>query len=326
MYTLTIGDVLAFLSSDFMPIAAAGEQSRTDVEALAVDGSINVAVVKDAGTALPLTATLYTPVYGDGSGAIVKLETDGTGAVTSASMEAAGSGYTYGNVILESGKVFTDNTLLSPASAFSGTAAIEAVISPKGGHGSDVENELFGKRVMTSVRLTYDEGQGDFPVDNDFRRIGIIQDPFEYGSTNFASDSTLRGTRVLKINGASADYVADEVIMQTVGTDISYGTVVSWDSANGILKYFQTPALHAHNGVVKAFVSNGSDAVIGASSTASGTIANTENGIVSDIQFAGGLANPEIEPNSGEVVYIENRRQITRAPDQIEDIKLVIEF
>jgi len=171
---------------------------------------------------------------------------------------------------------------------------------------------------MTSVRLTYDEGQGDFPVDNDFRRIGIIQDPFVYGSGSFASDSTLRGTRVLKINGASADYVADEVISQTVGSNISYGTVVSWDSANGILKYFQTPSLHAHNGVVRPFVSNNTDAVVGASSTAYGTI--------SDITFTGGLANPELEPNSGEVVYIENRRQITRAPDQIEDIKLVIEF
>ena len=40
----------------------------------------------------------------------------------------------------------------------------------------------------------------------------------------------------------------------------------------------------------------------------------------------GGLAYPEIHPNSGDIVYIENRRQITRAPDQIEDIKLVIEF
>jgi len=174
--------------------------------------------------------------------------------------------------------------------------------------------------------LTYDEGSGDFPVDNDFRRIGIIQDPFVYGSSTFASDSTLRGTRVAKVNGATASYVADETISQTVGSEVSYGTVVSWDATNGILKYFQSPSVHTDNGVVRPFVSNGTDAIVGASSTASGTVSNTENGIVSDIQFTGGLASPEIEPNSGEVVYIENRRQITRAPDQIEDIKLVIEF
>ena len=326
MYTLTTGDVLAFLSSDFMPIAEAGEASRVAVEAAAIDGSIDVAAIKDAGTGLPPSATLYTPVYGDGSGAIVTFTTDGSGGVASASMFAVGSGYTYANVILETGKVYTDSALTAAASAFGGTAAIEAIVSPKGGHGSDAENELFAKRVMTSIRLTYDEGQGDFPVDNDFRRIGIIQDPYEYGSTTFASASTLRGTRVVKVNGATADYVVDEVITQNVGGAISRGTVVSWDSANGILKYFQSPSLHAVNGVVRAFVSNGSDAIVGASSTASGTVDTTENGVVSDISFTGGLANPEIEPNSGEVVYIENRRQITRAPDQIEDIKLVIEF
>jgi len=332
MYTLTTGDVLAFLSSDFMPIAAAGEQSRTDVEALAVDGAIDVAVIKDIGTGLPQGATLYAPVFGDGTGAgtntgaIVKIETTAGGALSSVSMEQAGAGYTYGNVIISTANVYTDAALTANPSAFAGTAAIEVVISPKGGHGSHVEEELFGKRVMTNVRLTYDEGSGDFPVDNDFRRIGIIQDPYEYGTTNFASDSTLRGTRVVKVTGASADYVADEVITQDQNGVIAKGTVVSWDSANGILKYFQSPDLHAVSGKVNPLISNGSYAVVGGTSTASGAVDTGENGTVSDIGFTGGLSNPEIEPNSGEIVYIENRRQITRAADQIEDIKLVIEF
>jgi hypothetical protein len=181
---------------------------------------------------------------------------------------------------------------------------------------------------MTNIRLTYDEGSGDFPVDNDFRRIGIIQDPYDYGTTSFASSSTLRGTRVLKVNGATANYIADEVISQSVngGANTAYGTVVSWDSANGILKYFQSPELHKETGMVWAFESDAANAVVGATSTASGSVDTAQNTILSDISFTGGLASPELEPNSGEIVYIENRRQITRAPDQIEDIKLVIEF
>ena len=78
---------------------------------------------------------------------------------------------------------------------------------------------------MTNIRLTYDEGSGDFPVDNDFRRIGIIQDPYSYGTTNFAADSTLRGTYAMKINGASAAYVPDEVISQ----DIWFWIVCIWN-------------------------------------------------------------------------------------------------
>ena len=71
LFTLPTGDVLAFLSTDFMPVAAKTDATRTAVEALAVDGAIHVAVVRDKGTNLPQTSTFYTPVYGDGTGAIV---------------------------------------------------------------------------------------------------------------------------------------------------------------------------------------------------------------------------------------------------------------
>ena len=315
-----------------MPVAAATDASRTAVEALAVDGGIHVAVVRDVGTGLPASATeLYTPVKGDGTGAIVKFATNGSGEVTSASMQAAGSGYTYGNIILSTATVFTDAALTTNAAAFTGSAYIETVISPEGGHGSDVDVELFAKRVMTNIRLTYAEGQGDFPVDNDFRRIGIIQDPLDYGTTTYASNSTLRGTHALKVNGTGNDYVVDEVISQTVTGGTAKGTVVSWDSTNQIVKYFQSPTVHTDAGVVLAFESNAANAVVGAQSAASRNVVTTEGtsgtpSVVADVSFVEGKASAEIEPNSGDIVYIENRRQITRAADQIEDIKLVIEF
>ena len=44
------------------------------------------------------------------------------------------------------------------------------------------------------------------------------------------------------------------------------------------------------------------------------------------MRFNAAYAKPEIEPNSGQVVYIDNRRAISRANDQVEDIKIVIEF
>ena len=37
-------------------------------------------------------------------------------------------------------------------------------------------------------------------------------------------------------------------------------------------------------------------------------------------------SNPELDPDSGDIVYIENRKPIQRASDQTEDIKLIIEF
>ena len=332
MYTIPTDDVLKFLSSDFMPIVLPANQSRQNVEALAVAGSIDVVLVEDAGADLPASQTLYTSIKGDGTGGIISFTTDASGSITSAEVVARGSGYTYANVLLGNGNLFSDQGLTTGvATASNATGALEVVLPPQGGHGSDHETELNGKRVMTNIRLTYAEGSGDFPVDNDFRRIGIIKDPYNWGTTNFATSDTLTGLRAVKITGATADFIPDEKIQQTVTGGTAYGTVVSWtlDSGSttaGVLKYIQTVDAHTDDGVVRAFESNGSNAISGSQSAASGTVNTGYSGTLLGATFASGLATPEIENNSGDVIYIENRRLITRAPDQIEDIKLVIEF
>ena len=174
------------------------------------------------------------------------------------------------------------------------------------------------------------EGQGDFPVDNDFRRIGIIADPYNWGTTTYSTADTLSGLKAIKITGASADYNVDEKIVQTVSGGTAYGTVVSWtldsgSTTDGVLKYIQTNDAHTDQGVVRAFEST-ANAITGELSAASGSVDTGYAGSLLGATFASGLASPEIENNSGEVIYVENRRLITRAPDQIEDIKLVIEF
>ena len=318
MYTLSTADVIAFLSSDFLPMG-------TYAGPAAVDGAIHIAVIKDGGANMPTNGTVYVPVDGDGTGAIVKITTSAGGAISSAEMYAAGTGYTYGNVRLVNGNIYTDTGLSNAATiAANASGSIEVIMSPEGGHGADLAAEFFAKRVMTNIRLTYAEGSGDFPVDNDFRRIGIIQDPYNYGTTTVASASTLRGTAALKLTG-SGDYTIDEEITQTVSGGTAKGRVVSWDSTNGILKYFQSPDLHTHNGKVLAF-DHATNNVTGATSSTARPIDGNQDTALADISFTDGKANPEIAPNSGDIVYIENRRQITRAADQIEDIKLVIEF
>ena len=318
MYTLSTADVIAFLSSDFLPMG-------TYAGPAAVDGAVHIAVIKDGGANMPTNGTVYVGVDGDGTGAIVKITTTAGGAIGSVEMEAAGSGYTYGNVRLVNGNIYTDTGLSNAATiAANASGAVEVIMSPEGGHGADLAAEFFAKRVMTNIRLTYAEGSGDFPVDNDFRRIGIIQDPYDYGTTTVASASTLRGTAALKLTG-SGDYTIDEEITQTVSGGTAKGRVVSWDSTNGILKYFQSPDLHTHNGKVLAF-DHASNNVTGATSSTARPIDANQDTALADISFTDGKANPEIAPNSGDIVYIENRRQITRAADQIEDIKLVIEF
>ena len=317
MFTLTTAEVIAFLSNDFLPMG-------TYAGPAVVDGAIHIPVIKDGGGNLGNNATLYVPVDGDGSGAIVKFTTSASGVINGVEMYDVGSGYTYGNVRLVDGNVYSDTGLSTAVSLTNPSGAIEVVMSPEGGHGADLAAEFFAKRVMTNIRLTFADGSGDFPVDNDFRRIGILQDPYNYGTTTVASATTLRGTAAVKLTG-SGDYTIDEEITQTVSGGTAKGRVVSWDSTNGILKYFQSPDLHTHNGKVLAF-DHATNNVTGATSSTARPIDANQDTALADISFTDGKANPEIAPNSGDIVYIENRRQITRAADQIEDIKLVIEF
>ena len=332
MYTIPTDDVLRFLSSDFMPIVLPSNASRTAVTAAAVNGSCDVVLIEDAGSGLPASQTLYTSIKGDGTGGIVRFTTNGSGNITGATIQARGSGYTYANVLLGNGNLFSNAGLTTGVATTAGwKGALEVILAPLGGHGKDHEVELNAKRVMTNIRLTYSEGSGDFPVDNDFRRIGILKDPYNFGTTTFSTADTLSGLKAIKINGATADFIPDERIQQTVTGGTAFGTVVSWtldsgSTVNGVLKYIQTTDAHTNNGIVRAFESNGSNAVTGSLSNASGTVNTAYSSATGGVTFASGLANPEIANNSGEVIYVENRRLITRAPDQIEDIKLVIEF
>jgi len=340
MYTIPTDDVLRFLSTDFMPIVEKTNPTRIATEALAVNGSVEVVLIENFGTNLP-AGTHYAPIVGDGFGGKVEIVVTG-GSITSVNVIDTGEDYTYASVSLTSGTgsgtsaygLFSDEALTAPVVVSSNaTGALEPIISPEGGHGSNMEQELNAKRVMLNIRLVYAEGSGDFPVENDFRRIGIIRDPVLAGTTSFATSDTLSGVYAAKIDGVTSNFIPDEKISQTVAGGIAYGTVVSWTlsfggTTSGILKYIQSPLSHKDNGVVRRFESNGANPITGQFSLTSGTVdtAFIDGTEVLGQTFNDGLSLPEINNNSGEIIYIENRRLITRAADQIEDIKLVIEF
>ena len=104
--------------------------------------------------------------------------------------------------------------------------------------------------------------------------------------------------------------------------------VVEWDATNKILFYVQnsydnqgTDATHKQK-----IPFSGNSTITGATSNATGVPDVSSSATVNNTVFVAGYANPELQPDSGDVIYIENRKPISRASDQTEDVKLVVEF
>ena len=94
-------------------------------------------------------------------------------AVSEVTITTPGSGYTYAYINVNATEI---TGIGSPSTS----AVLEVILPPSGGHGANVYKELGTKRVMINSRVQYDENQ-EFPVDTDFRRIGILRDPLEAG-------------------------------------------------------------------------------------------------------------------------------------------------
>ena len=105
------------------------------------------------------------------------------------------------------------------------------------------------------------------------------------------------------------------------------GKVVEFDSTNKILYFYQTRFPDCgtdSNGNLTAF--SGANAITGQSSSASAT-PNTSNSTTTNaVESSSGYSNPELAYDSGDILYVEERSPITRASDQTENIKLIIEF
>ena len=309
MYTLSASQQANFLSTDFMAVA-----TDSTVSSAAVDGAIDIVKIKTPGSGGADGTHTGIAIRGDGSNGQVSVTVTG-GVVTAVTVTNAGTGYTFGTI---------SNAQIVAAGATSLTGAeLDVIIPPKGGHGKNAIEELGGFFVMlnTSLEGTESGNSGDVTVANDFRKISLIRDPNASGSA--ATATTLRGTKAINLSGVSGSYVVDEKITQA--TTGAVGKVVEWDSTNNILYYIQTR--HTNDGIdsngnLTAF--SGTNVVTGAGG-ATGT-PTTSTSTINNVSFTSGYSASEIDADSGDILYIENRAPITRAADQTENIKLVIEF
>ena len=310
MYTLSASAQANFLSTDFM-----GVSSNSTVTNAAVDGAVNIVKIKTPGTGGTNGTYTNIPMRGDGSNGQVSI-TIASGSVTAVSVTNAGTGYSYANIRVSDINVAGGGSLTG--------AELDCIIEPKGGHGFDPFEELgaFFVILNTSFEGAETANSGDFTTTNDFRRVALIRDPKSAGSA--ATVTTLRATRAVRFSGTPGSFQVDEKITQT--NTGAVGKVVQFDSANKILFYTQTryndEGVDANGNKI---LFSGTDVITGATSSATGTPTGVTE-TINNVSLVSGHSLPEIDEDSGDVMYIENRAPVARSVDQTENVKLIIEF
>lgn len=288
MYSITTAEWAKFGTTSFIPVKL---DSTVSTNAANTRGIYSYAL---ANAITSLSDGAYLTIVGDGVGANAQVEVS-AGLVTGIKVNTFGNNYSVANVTNVSGNILP-------------------IIAPPEGHGYNAIDELGGVYAMVNTRL---EQGDDIPVTGfKFRQVGLIKDPFLYGTTVIpteASNIYLKAYSNITIDGISISnpgYItAGNVI--TGGTSGANATIVSYSGnvINIIRTRTTSPNIIAN---YASFIASEAITVSGAS--------------IGSLKATNFFGNATIQPKSGEVIYIDNRNVIARASDQIEDIHIVLEF
>ena len=348
LYTIKPSDIVKFESTDYIPVPADWDTNSDDaaVRDNAVDGSIKIVTISNAGVGIGTADAVYTkvPIKGNGSGAECTVTINSSSQVSDVTVSTQGSGYTYGSVDLVAGGVPTGTT----------RPVLDVVISPPGGHGKNIYRELGAYNVLLYSRIENDNENPDFVTGNQIARVGLVCNPQAFDSTALLSVDKATASGALRLSGAgysSATFTADAYFTQTVATGTTAaGRVINYDQTTGVLKYWQDKSLAGFNTVgaavteptygfkLNAFTSTpetggsltivpstGSNLAIDTSFTGVSTVIKSRTYYLGQ-EFTNGIGNPEAKKYSGNIIYVDNRPSITRSSTQKEDIKIILQF
>jgi hypothetical protein len=304
LYSISAGDATKYIAANFLPIKLQGstdENSQAaDIEQLAaqnaaVDGQITGYVVDSGGAGYTSNPTLT--VVGDGTDAKASATISGSAVVTTEVLDSSGtlmfgSGYTNAIITVSGGGTPTKPAVIRP------------IFSEEGGLGADPRNDLRANGVMFTVKPDGTEND-DFIVGNDFRQVGLIKNIKDSAGSDLFTASTGIALKKLIFSAVTTGFTADNTIVGS--TSGAKALIDKVDSSN--VWYHQTDATGFTN-------FDSGEAVTETDGSGAGTL---------NASFAP-YVTPEVTTSTGDVLYIDNRAAVTRASDQTEDIKIVIQI
>lgn len=318
MYTIAVADAEKFLTISYMPVKTVSLDFASDAiaEANLSEGDyaqyLNQKSSRDSSTAMGIErievldgGTDYTSapeviITGDGIGASATAIVSG-GEVTGIVVNNKGTDYTVVNIEFSGGG--------------GSDASARGVIAPAPGHGVDPVKELGAFFVEMNVQLQGSE-DGDLTVGNDFRQVTLIKNPTDYGTTSISTATTLKAMSYLNFAGGVSltDYqdaiqLGDTLVQGQDSGALAYAVEVDTDL--GYVYYTQ----NSKTGYQQ--FEDGENVRV---------ISGSTQGEWKLLDATSAIGTPELEPGSGQILFLENRDPINRTAQQIEDVKLIIEF
>ncbi len=252
---------------------------QANTELLTPDGRIMAYPVVSGGFGYgnnpPIT------IEGDGNGAAAHAIVEG-GSIKKIIVDSYGTGYKWAKVTVG-------------GSGYG--AKIRAVRAPYGGHGKDPIVGMFTRTLMFYTNISKDTNQG-FSVNNDFRQLGIIKNPRQFGSYGNLKSSLASACYVL------TGFVDTGAFQQDMLLTLS-------DTAG---PRFRIVALTS-TGMLVQSLDNAVPQV--------GNILLNPN---SNTFGVSGVVAPTADKYSGHLLFIDNKQAFTPTADQTVTLRTVIRF
>lgn len=302
LYTLTGANANRYLSANFMPVGFVDSTDSSSPAALieqktiqdaAIPGQIGSIRIIDGGTGY--TSAPSVTVLGDGDSCTATSIISG-GRVVDIRIDSDGTGN------IKHGSGYTKATIVFG----SGSATARAALAPVGGFGANPVRDLRAKALMFNTKPSGNES-GTFITDNDFRQVAIIKNPKVPGTdSDFTNASGFAAKSLQLVLPVGTAFSPDNTIEGVSSNARAY--VDTYNTITGVLRYHQTEETGYTNFV-------GGETINEIDGAGTGTLDSAGTFSLGDIDF-----------NSGEILYIENRAAISRSVDQTEDIKIVIQL
>lgn len=277
------------------------EQTQRSVQDSAVAGQILSIAIDSAGSGYSTLSPPTITITGNGDSASFTCDIASNGQIARVRVDSNGNGvfahgfgYDYATAVLSTG-----NGKLRP------------VIGPRAGVNADPVDTLKTRSLMLQVDFANDEFD-TILAQNDFSQVCVMRNIKSYAGADFTGNTGL-GVANLDVNNTGNQLTNDEVFKD--GALTAVGKTMYHDTTANKLYYYQDETTN--------FIPF---------TLADPNLTSVDNDY--NLTFTA-VNNPDIDKYSGEILYINNlggeglgttTTNITRDPNQTEDIRIVIQL